>query len=773
VPKLSLTSTPGITVFGPPQVSEDNVPDPLDFQFVLDSKPTADVSISFNVEKAQLQPIAPITFTPEKWDIPQIPVVKAVADGVEEGNEQTSAIGITVTSADIGYDGLAVDDVVAEITDDAIPSFLSYRTVEETYNDLGQLAADNSNIARWLDIGDSYNKVTSNGSEGYDIYALELTNKSISGAEPKPTLYVMGSLHSNEYTGAELATRFGEQLVENYGKDPDTSWLLDYFKVAIVPIANPDGRKFAEQGYLWRKNTNPGADSVEFPTYGVDLNRNFDYKWNEVPRGSSGEPSTIDYRGTGPASEPETQAIQNYVSSIFPDQRRQNDTSAAPDYATGVYIDLHSYGNLILHSWGWTFDPAPNQKQVETLGRKFGYFTGVDGAAYDVDQAAGFYPTDGASDDWAYGKLGVAAYTWELGNTFFEPSEYFENTIVPETLPALLYAAKSAYRPYQTPVGPDTLELTVDLPQVVAGTTSILLSVTADDTRYDDGIVEDTDQPEPIQSIATARYTLNAPSWVEGVEFYSLTAADGAFNSSVETLEATIDTTDLAPGRHTIFVESQDADGNFGVPTAVFIDVVDFTNDAGLFEGTTRSDTLVGNSGSDIIYARGGNDIAAGGLGDDLLFGGAGKDILRGDRNNRFSSSSNGGDDIIYGSAGNDRIGGKGGNDKLYGEEGDDKIWGNKGDDLLFGGSGNDTLVGGKGRDTFVLAADEGIDTIRNFQIEKDFIGLVGGLTFRQLSITQDGNNTRVGFDNESLAILTGVQTNILIDSAFTSDIGV
>ncbi len=601
--------------------------------------------------------------------------------------------------------------MIAEIADNTIPGFISYRTVEETFSDLEQLAADNPNIANWLDIGDSYDKVTPGGPPGYDIYALELTNKNTNGSEPKPTLYVMGSLHSREYTGAELATRFGEQLVENYGDDPDITWLLDYFKVAIVPIANPDGRKFAEQGYLWRKNTNPGDGYAEFPTYGVDLNRNFDYKWNEVSEGSSGDNGAIDYRGTGPASEPETQAIQNYVSSIFPDQRGPNDTSAAADDATGVYIDLHSFGNLILHSWAWTSDPAPNQKQLETLGRKFGYFTGVDGAAYDVSQVAGLYPTtDGASIDWAYGTLGVAAYAWELGNTFFEQGEYFENTIVPETLPALLYAAKSAYRPYQTSAGPDSVEVTVDLPQVVAGTTSILLKAIADDSRYNDGFVEDTDRSESIQSIATARYTIDAPSWVEGVEFYSLTAADGAFDSSVETLQATIDTTDLAPGRHTIFVESQDADGNFGVPTAVFLDVIDFPNRANVLNGSSDSETLVGDRGNDVIYARGGNDTVAGRLGDDLLFGGAGEDVLRGDR----------------------------------------------GDDLLWGGLGNDTLVGGEGVDTFVLAAGEGTDTIRGFQ-SQDFIGLAGGLTFEQLSITQGGNNILVGSDNKSLAILTAV----------------
>jgi len=44
---------------------------------------------------------------------------------------------------------------------DTIPGFPSYRTVEQTFTDLGQLASNNSGIAKWIDIGDSYNKVAS------------------------------------------------------------------------------------------------------------------------------------------------------------------------------------------------------------------------------------------------------------------------------------------------------------------------------------------------------------------------------------------------------------------------------------------------------------------------------------------------------------------------------------------------------------------------------------------------------------------------------------
>lgn len=558
---------PGVRTFGTPGVSEDNVPDPLSLQFVLNTQPTEDVTINFGVDETQLQAIAPLTFTLENWNIPQTTVVAAVSDDIDEGNEQTSPIQVTVTSKDVIYEGVAIDNVIAEITENVIPGYTSYRTVEGTFRDLSDLATANPNIASWLDIGDTYNKIASGGSEGYDIFALELTNKDFGVAAEKPTLYVQGSIHAREYTTAELATRFAEELVSGYGTDADSTWLLDYFRVNIVPIVNPDGRKFAEQGYSWRKNTNPGDESAPFPLYGVDLNRNYASKWGEIPGGSSGDPSSLVYRGTAPFSEPESKSVSEYVASLFPDQKGPNDFDPAPNDATGVYLDLHSYGNLVLYPFGWTTEPAPNKKELETLGRKFGYYTGVDGAAYDVAQAIGLYPTDGTTDDWAYNTLGVASYTIELGTQFFEESEYFENTIVPEFTPALFYAAKSAYRPYQTPAGPESLEVMFDLDNMI-------LSAIADDTRYDDGATDPRDsEAEPTQSIAAARYSINQPSWIPDVELFPLFAADGAFDGEVESLATVLDLASLSPGRNTIFVESQDAAGNWGVPTALFITV--------------------------------------------------------------------------------------------------------------------------------------------------------------------------------------------------------
>lgn len=52
-----------------------------------------------------------------------------------------------------------------------------------------------------------------------------------------------------------------------------------------------------------------------------------------------------------------------------------------------------------------------------------------------------------------------------------------------------------------------------------------------------------------------------------------MSAADGAFSATQEGIRATINTTGWLPGRHLIFVESQDAAGNWGAPTGVFITV--------------------------------------------------------------------------------------------------------------------------------------------------------------------------------------------------------
>ncbi len=440
-----------------------------------------------------------------------------------------------------------------------IPGYPCYRTVEETFATAETIVTDHPDLATWTDVGDSWEK-TDNPVNGYDMKVLRLTQSAVPG--PKPAFFASCSIHAREYTTAELCTRFAELLVDGYGVDPDVTWLLDDHEVHLMLHTNPDGRKRAETGLSWRKNTNNDYCS-NTNSRGADLNRNFDFQWG-CCGGSSGSECSSTYRGAAPASEPEIQALQAYVRSIFPDQRDPDLAAPAPDDATGIAIDIHSHGELVLWSWGFTPDPPPNGTQLQTLGRKLAYFNG-----HEPKQGYGLYPTDGSSKDFYYGDLGIAAFVFELGTEFFESCVYFETNILQQNLDSLLLAAKVVRTPYLTPAGPETLAAAVP-PRAFTAADLVLLTATVDDTRYSTRL-----GTEPSQTIAGADYFVDVAPWEAGAVPLAMVASDGTFEQTAEGVEATIDTTGLAVGRHVLYVRGTDADANEGVVSAVFLHLID------------------------------------------------------------------------------------------------------------------------------------------------------------------------------------------------------
>lgn len=470
-----------------------------------------------------------------------------------------------------------------------IPGYACYRTVAETYADLSRLATEKPHIARWIDIGDSYDKITPDGPDGSDIYALVLTN-SASAATEKGKFVLVAAIHAREYATAEVAARYAEMLAAGYGVDPNITWLLDYNEIHIIPQANPDGRGWAEQGYSWRKNTNNPA-GCGFPYYGVDLNRNSSFLWSTCLGGcSSADPCSIVYRGTSAASEPEVQAVENHMRSVFADQKGPNLDDPAPATTNGIFISLHSYGNLVIYTWDHTGSDAPNMNEMRRLGRKFGYHN-----RYSVCNTSNcLYAVDGSTTDFAYGEFGVASYTFEIGTTFFQSCSSFESGIIDQNLAALLYAAKVARRPYQLAAGPDTLSVALSAPAVDVGQ-PVTLTATADDTRY----YSNGYGVEPSQAIAAARYTIDGPSW-EITTTHPLSPTDGLFNAASEGLIGRIDTSGWTPGPHTIFVDSQDVNGSTGPPAAIELTVygqrgldLKQTPSADVISGQTITHTLV------------------------------------------------------------------------------------------------------------------------------------------------------------------------------------
>jgi glycerophosphoryl diester phosphodiesterase len=190
-----------------------------------------------------------------------------------------------------------------------------------------------------------------------------------------------------------------------------------------------------------------------------------------------------------------------------------------------------------------------------------------------------------------------------------------------------------------------------------------------------------------------------------------------------------------------------------------------------LIEGTPQAETLLGGPDRDLIRGNEGDDTIAGSVNDDFLYGEEGNDLIRGDANTVQAGGNAGGNDLLSGGLGDDRLYGQGGDDQLLGGEGDDLLFGDAGDDLLFGGPGQDSLTGGAGRDRFVISAGEesGTDTFNDFRVGEDFIAMMDGVTFDQLSFSQSGGSTVISADDTMLAMLRGTNSNALIAAASTT----
>lgn len=461
-----------------------------------------------------------------------------------------------------GWDVRVDEEQTALLHQSSTQSFdEDYHTVEEAEQLLNHLATTYPNLATLVDFGDSWEREQSGGSQGYNLYALRITNQTTEGE--KPVFFLMGGIHARELMSVEVALHFAQYLLENYGVDPDVTWMVDEHEIVVAPIMNPDGHKLAEQGYLQRKNTNAsyggdcGSTPGETSQYGVDLNRNSSFQWGVIDEPTL-DPCQQTFPGGSPASEPETQAVQTFLASLYPDHTAPTSDTAAPDTTTGVFITLHSYANLILWPWGHTYDPAPNATGLERLGERL-----ADANGYVPQQSSRLYLSSGTTDDWTYATFGIPSYTVEIGpgwgtcGGFTPPYSCLEagneGTFWPLNRPALLYAARVVDAPYVQPGGPHSSV------SVVSDTVSLTLTVTLDGGE---------------SNVTAAEIYAGSSPWHGGTP-HPLQPMDGAFDSPQEQAQLVLsreptESTSTTQDRTLLLVRGQNSDTIWGPLQAVW-----------------------------------------------------------------------------------------------------------------------------------------------------------------------------------------------------------
>jgi len=310
-----------------------------------------------------------------------------------------------------------------------------YFTYQEMTDLLHNLSNDHSDIMSLTSIGKTY--------EGRDIWLVKLSD-NVEEDEEEPGVLLMGAHHGNEKPSFEALIFFIQHMVENYCKentDDDGDGILnedpvdgvdndgdgnvdedpsedrvrdvvDNTQIFLIPMVNPDGVE-----YGWRKNRAPNYGPFgikdEITSYGVDLNRNYGYKWYlyyilpiQYNLAFTLFDESWNYRGEYPFSENETRAVRDFVIDH-------------PNIE--ISLSYHSYSEVIMYPWTHTSLKTPDEDLFISIGENISkidkyrlLINGWRNKSYIIPRFSG---TLGTSENWLYGERGIISYTMELCKT--------------------------------------------------------------------------------------------------------------------------------------------------------------------------------------------------------------------------------------------------------------------------------------------------------------------------------------------------------------------
>lgn len=231
--------------------------------------------------------------------------------------------------------------------------------------------------------------------EGRDIWVVKISD-NVGTAENEARVFFDALHHAREPVSMAATLAFMDWVLTNYGTDPDATLLVDEREMYFVPCVNPDGYEYNRTtnpggGGMWRKNRRNNGNG----TFGVDLNRNYQTGWTAPYGGSSTNPSSETYRGTAPFSEPETQAIESFMTGM----------------GFSESCSTHTYTDVLLHPWGYQNGGPSNRADYDAIGPGL---VDENGVAYGPVSTL-LYVVAGGALDHHHAAHGIVAWSPELG----------------------------------------------------------------------------------------------------------------------------------------------------------------------------------------------------------------------------------------------------------------------------------------------------------------------------------------------------------------------
>ncbi|MBD0419759.1 immune inhibitor A [Streptomyces sp. TRM S81-3] len=366
------------------------------------------------VPVAQAQPAVPAAADPDEVKVfraevtrEQVPLLLAAGqDGHELGEQVPDKGTATVEVYLTDQQARKLEKRGVDLTEHTLSGTAERRAaaaaegVFRPYSGSGGLKEE---IVRTAQENPGLTKVVSIGKtvRGQDILALKLTKNAKKTRDgSRPAVLYMSNQHAREWITPEMTRRLLHHYLDNYGKDRRIKKIVDSTELWFVLSANPDGYDYtfeSTDNRLWRKNLRDvNGDGAISTGDGVDLNRNFAYKWGYDDEGSSPNPTSQTYRGSGPNSEPETKALDAFQKRI--------------GFQYG--INYHSAAELILYGVGWQVaTDTPDDVLYKALA---GTPDNPAIPGYHPQVSSELYTTNGEADGHAANVNGMAMFTPEM-----------------------------------------------------------------------------------------------------------------------------------------------------------------------------------------------------------------------------------------------------------------------------------------------------------------------------------------------------------------------
>lgn len=296
------------------------------------------------------------------------------------------------------------------------------------FADFQNVEAINAWISLVVALHPKYATIVSLGTthEGRSIQGLKISKPTSLldkiKSKKRQVILIHGAQHAREWISVSTVCYLAYALIAGNGEDVTLSELVHDFDWVFLPTLNVDGYAYSFQDRLWRKNRQ--STSVPF-CKGIDLDRNWDFGWEQGQNRISSSPCSENYEGTKPFEANETRLLSEYIRGI----------QADPHKRLVGYLDLHSYAQTILYPYALScdLDVRDEESLIELGVGASKAIKSSSGEHYDTESACDqdghvlSSVNSGAALDWVYHSGVPWSYVVKLRDTgsygFLVPKE--------------------------------------------------------------------------------------------------------------------------------------------------------------------------------------------------------------------------------------------------------------------------------------------------------------------------------------------------------------